>query len=208
MLYRTIALKDMITKFGKSEAQTSLSEFSCPKNKDIEYFMHVKAVPFENSGLSRTYLVVAQDDNGIYGVCAMYSLSTKQIDSNKKLTAGTRKKLYGTTYSLGKTANAILIGQLSKNYRNGADKHITGAILMSLIYEKIKQMDVVVPSVSVYVECEDIPELRSYYERYGFSLFSTNEDGLLQYLIPTRTFVSAEYKKRHIKHSKVPSSTL
>ena len=38
-------------------------------------------------------------------------------------------------------------------------------------------------SVSVYVECENKECLKKYYEKYGFVNFSTNKDGLLQYIV-------------------------
>lgn len=53
-------------------------------------------------------------------------------------------------------------------------------IIMSLIINHIKEMDVLVPSVSVYVECENKKCLKDYYEK----------------------FISPEYKKQYIKNHK------
>lgn len=202
MIYRTISLKDLIDKFGKQTASDALSKFSCPLNKDVEEFMRQKAVPYERAGMARTYLVVAQDRQTTHGICAIYSLTTKSISISQKMNSKSRKLAFGTTYAVGNPVNAILIGQLSKNYQDGNNQYISGELLMSLIIDLVRKMDVLVPSVSVYVECEDKQCLRNYYEKYGFKYFSTNRDGLLQYIIPTRKFISPEYKEQYIKKEK------
>lgn len=199
MIYRTIALKDIIKNFGKDDVEKVLSDFSCPINSDVEMFMRFKAYPYECAGMARTYLVTAQDHDNVYGVCAIYSVTTKSISISKRMNAKSRRTAFGTTYAVGNPINAILIGQLSKNFNHGNNQYITGELLMSLIIEHVKNMDVLVPSVSVYVECEDKPELKRYYEKYGFTYFSTNADGLLQYIIPTKKFISPEYKKQYIQ---------
>lgn len=199
MIYRTIALKDIIEKFGKDDVNKVLSEFFCPINSDVEMFMHFKAYPYERAGMARTYLITAQDHDKVYGVCAIYSVTTKSISISQQMNSKARRTAFGTTYAVGNPINAILIGQLSKNYKDGNDQYITGELLMSLIIDHVRKMDILVPSVSVYVECEDKLELRKYYEKYGFTYFSTNEDGLLQYIIPTKKFISPEYKKQYIK---------
>jgi hypothetical protein len=199
MIYRTIALKDIIEKFGKDDVNKVLSEFFCPINSDVEMFMHFKAYPYERAGMARTYLIIAQDQDKVYGVCAIYSVTTKSISISQQMNSKSRRIAFGTTYAVGNPINAILIGQLSKNYKDGNDQYITGELLMSLIIDHVRKMDILVPSVSVYVECEDKIELRKYYEKYGFTYFSTNEDGLLQYIIPTKKFISPEYKKQYIK---------
>lgn len=193
MDYETIALKDVIQEFGKKKANSVLSNFLCPLNKDVEDFIHTKAIAFENAGMAKTYLITAQNNNTNYGICAIYSITTKSLSIDKNMDNKSRKQAFGTKYAIGNPVNAILIGQLSKNYYNDNNKYISGEIIMSLIMEHIKEMDTLVPSVSVYVECEDIPQLRNFYEQYGFTYFSTNSDGLLQYIIPTRKFIAPEY---------------
>lgn len=198
MIYRTIALKDIIDKFEKEDVNHVLFDFLCPLNKDVEDFMHTKAYPFERAGMAKTYLIVAQDNEQVYGVCAIYSITTKSITISQQMSSRSRKVAFGTSYAVGNPINAILIGQLSKNYKNGNDKYITGEIIMSLIVEHIKKMDILVPSVSVYVECENKEKLIKYYEKYGFKIFSENKDGLLQLIIPTKKFISPEYKDKYI----------
>lgn len=195
MIYRTIQLRTMIEKVGRKETKDFLSDFSCPLNKDVEYFVKNKAIPFELAGKSYTYLIFAQDGEEIYGLCAIYAIAPQSLLIDRKLSASQRKKYFGTTYSLGNSINALLIGQLSKNYANNLNKYISGELLMSLIFERIKLINKLVATTSVYVECENVEYLKVYYKKYGFEYFITKEDGLLMYLIPTRILVKSEYKK-------------
>ena len=125
MNYRTISLKVLIDEFGKKKAFELLSKFSCPLNNDVEEFVHQKAIPFERAGMARTYLVVAEDSQTSYGICAIYSITTKSISISKEMTNSFRKTAFGTTYAVGNPVNTILIGQLAKNYQDGNDQYIT-----------------------------------------------------------------------------------
>ena len=61
------------------------------------------------------------------------------------MTNSFRKKAFGTTYAVGNPVNTILIGQLAKNYQDGNDQYITGEILMSLIIDYVRKIDILVP---------------------------------------------------------------
>lgn len=197
MNYRTIQLRNLIKEFGKENAEKVLSNFSCPMNPDVEEFIHTKAIPFESAGMARTSLIMAQKSSlKPYRLCAIYSLTTKSIEVEKGLSRSLRKKAFGTTYAVGNPVTAILIGQLAKNYHDDNDKLITGEIIMSLISEEVNKIDMLVPSVSVWLECEDKEPLKRYYEKFGFVYFSKSEDGLLQYIMPTKKFINPEFKDK------------
>lgn len=96
MRYATISLRDVIEKFGKGEAATVLSTFFCPKNKDVEDFMHYKALPYECAGMACTYLIIASEydiENKkeiSHGICAIYSVTTKSITIDQGMTRKSR----------------------------------------------------------------------------------------------------------------------
>lgn len=73
MIYRTIALKDLIDKFGKETTNEVLSKFPCPLNKDVEKIVQQKAVPYERAGMARTYLIIAQESKVTYGIYAVFN---------------------------------------------------------------------------------------------------------------------------------------
>ena len=43
-----MSLKKMLAQIGEDNVMTILSDFSCPINLDIEYFLKKKAIEFEN----------------------------------------------------------------------------------------------------------------------------------------------------------------
>lgn len=93
-----------------------------------------------------------------------------------------------------KNIKSFLIGQLSKNYTNNYNQYITGDILMGLIFDRIREIHLLFPSVVIHVDCEDKEVLRNYYEKYGFQLLKKHEDMLL-YLLPTNKIINAEKVK-------------
>lgn len=195
MIYRTVKLYDLMKEnVGKEIIDEILADFSCPLNDDVEDFVHSKAYDFERVGLSRTYLIYALvDGNPI--LCGIYSLTPGAIELDNSLTKKERRKLLGTTYPIGKNIKTLLIGQLSKNYKNNNDRYITGEILLELAFERIRKVDVCTPSTVVHVDCKDIKPLRYFYERHGFTCYQKSDHGLLVYLIPTGKVINVDYKE-------------
>lgn len=203
MIYSSVSLKNLLDEVGRDATKNILSNFSCPLNLDVEQFIRQKAIPYELAGMARTYLIMAQFDTlNPIGICAIYSITTKSIYINQKMTRSARKLAFGTTYAVGNPVNAILIGQLSKNYFNNLNELISGEQIMSIIIDKIKEIDVLIPSVSVYIECEDKEQLKKYYEKFEFQYFAKSNDNLLQYIIPTKKLVDPEYIKFVLQYQK------
>lgn len=190
MIYRTVALYDLMNQgVGKETINRILSDFSCPLNPDVEHFIKYKAYDFERTGLARTYLVYSQtttDDEPVF--TAIYALGQSCIEISKSLKTNMKRNLFGTSYPIGRNIKTLLIGQLAKNYTNNYNRNITGDILMRLVFERIKEIHMIFPSVVTHIDCKDVTELRRYYERFGFSLFQKQEDMLI-YLMPTQKIV-------------------
>lgn len=195
MKYRTVKLFDLVYGEGvsKEDVLAILADFSCPLNEDVEDFVRHKAYDFERVGMSRTYLVFAQDRDELH-LCGIYSLSPGVIDIDPSISKKKRKQVFGTTYPVGKVLKTYLIGQLSKNFKDGNDHYISGELLLELAFERIRENNKVVPSTVIHIDCKDIPQLRSFYERFGFTYFKTNDNGLLVYLMPTAKVLSPNYK--------------
>lgn len=169
MIYRTISLYDLINqKVGEKAIKEILSDFSCPLNEDVDYFIHYKAYDFERVGLARTYLVYALiDDKPI--LVAFYSLGQSNVVISEDLSKNMKKKIFGTTYPIGKNIKTLLIGQLSKNFYNGYNQYIAGDILMGLVFEKIKEIHLLFPSVVIHIDCRNDIHLKRFYEKWGFN---------------------------------------
>lgn len=64
-----------------------------------------------------------------------------------------------------------LIGQIGKNYNNGYDKLISGDMLLKLACDRIRKAQEVLGGRFVFLECEDNPKLKEFYESNGFVCF-------------------------------------
>lgn len=117
-----------------------LSSFSCKKDKDIEYFLHNRAIEFEKLSKARTYLVMDQEQLKnkekhliIYGYVsiALKILSVAQDMSNRM-----RKELDGFSAKIrGEQISdfpCYLLGQLSKN-SNAKSEELSGKQLIRKI---------------------------------------------------------------------------
>jgi hypothetical protein len=55
----------MLETVGEDEVSSILSDFFCPQNREIEYFIHNNAIDFAKKKMSITYLVI--DDEAQFG---------------------------------------------------------------------------------------------------------------------------------------------
>lgn len=57
--YRVVNLAVMIEEIGEDAVKGILSNFSCPMNPDVEFFLRAKAISFAKQGWAQTHLVFA-----------------------------------------------------------------------------------------------------------------------------------------------------
>lgn len=91
----------------------------------------------------------------------------------QKLSMGTRRRLMGLGYKTeldNYEVKGILLGQLGKNYSETAvqAKAITGAELLGLAYQKIREAYLIIGGRILFLECEDHPKLKKFYTANGF----------------------------------------
>lgn len=83
--------KDNSTYIGEERLYDLLSEFSCPANPDVEYFLLHNAIEFTKKNQSVTYLVFDTENTVLVGY---FSLSLKPISIHiTKLSKTMAKKL-------------------------------------------------------------------------------------------------------------------
>lgn len=128
-------------EFGENELRQILSEFLCDKNPDVERFLKEQAIEFTKRNQSVTYLVFSNDDASLVGY---FTLAVKPITVkadcfsntvNRKIARVSRLDEESGSYTL----SAYLIAQLGKNYRDGANRKITGAQLLQAAMETIRE---------------------------------------------------------------------
>lgn len=176
--YKIVNLSIMLEELGEDSVREILSSFSCPLNKDVEYFLRTKAIPFAAQGWAQTHLVFASYQGhavlvGYFALANKYiSISSKSFQSR---TSTLRKRLAKfANFNVGTRSYILaapLIAQLGKNYADGYDKLITGNELLDMACEKISRVQYDLGGRFAYVECEDKPQLVDFYTRNGFCAF-------------------------------------
>lgn len=171
------------SEIGEDMLKTVLSNFSCPKNFDVERFLKEQAIDFTKKNQSVTYLVFSEDYTELLGY---FTLTTKPISINinsetaDKFSNTVRRKISRVsefdeiteTYTL----SAYLIAQLGKNYTNQVNQHITGTQLLDLAINQIRDIQFLTGGMVMFLEAENHSKLMQFYkEKNGFKQFDIRE---------------------------------
>lgn len=178
--YRVVNLEIMIEELGEDTVRGILSDFSCPMNPDVEYFLAKKAIDFAKNGWSQTHLVFASYRQE-WVLVGYFALSNKYIKISAKHLGKTSNSLRRrickfASYDADLKAyilSAPLIAQLGKNFSNGYNELITGDELLDEACGKIGKIQIDLGGRFAYLECEDKPKLIEFYSRNGFCNFDT-----------------------------------
>lgn len=164
--------------FGEDELRHILSDFLCDKNPDVEFFLKERSIDFTRKNQSVTYLVFSNDDASLVGY---FTLTIKPITVNADRFSNTVKRKIARVSDLNETngtytMSAYLIAQLGKNYKDGADKKITGSQLLNAAIETIKELQRMAGGMVIFLEAEDNEKLMQFYEKEnGFKKFDIRE---------------------------------
>lgn len=176
--YRVVNLKILVEELGEDRVKSILSDFSCPMNPDVEFFLSKKAIEFSKNGWAQTHLVFASYREE-WVLVGYYALANKYINISAKRLGKTSSSLrrriskFATYDSTLKSyiLAAPLIAQLGKNYFNGYNELITGDELLEEACDKIRRLQIDVGGKFAYLECEDKQKLIDFYSRNGFCEF-------------------------------------
>ena len=154
-----------------------LSGFSSPKNKDVERFLKKSAIEFTKKNQSVTYLVVSAEDVRLLGY---FTLALKPLTVRGETVSNTMKRKLLRISELDEksdtyTMSAYLIAQLGKNFSENGGTEITGAELLKLAWDKIKEIQYLGGGVVTFLEAENEEKLLSFYRNNRFSQFDTRQ---------------------------------
>ena len=154
-----------------------LSGFSSPKNKDVERFLKKSAIEFTKKNQSVTYLVVSAEDVRLLGY---FTLALKPLTVRGETVSNTMKRKLLRISELDEksdtyTMSAYLIAQLGKNFSESGGTEITGAELLKLAWDKIKEIQYLGGGVVTFLEAENEEKLLSFYRNNRFSQFDTRQ---------------------------------
>ena len=179
-----ISLKTLIDELECSEIQQFLHSFSCEQDKDIENFLHKKAIEFEQLSKSRTYLICDEEEinNGKFPDITIYgyiSLALKVLTVSKSVSNKIRKEIDGFSAKIhGKVINdfpCYLIGQLSRNSNVSKDS-IKGSELIAYAEDIIAVSVEAVGGRYIMIECKNNKKLIEFYQYNGFEEISNVPD--------------------------------
>ena len=154
-----------------------ISEFSCPKNPDVEHFLKKNAIEFTKKNQSVTYLVFSVESRELLGY---FTLALKPLTVRGETVSNTMKKKLlrisepdekSDTYTMA----AYLIAQIGKNYSDGKDKKITGKEIIELAWMLIENAQYLLGGMVAFLEAENEEKLLSFYRDNRFSQFDTRQ---------------------------------
>ncbi len=190
MSYSVENILDILEKVGEEELVSSLSDFSCSNNKDIESFLKLKAVDFAKKRISITYLVLHVETGEILG---FFTLAHKVLYVPAEGMSNNVKRRLERYGSFDKDTNsylmsAFLLAQFGKNYALGEDDRIAGLALMECVDSILKKIQFQVGGGVVYLDSLDNEHLVHFYSDVcGYRKIServsdSNNTKYLQYL--------------------------
>ncbi|MCM1251496.1 MAG: GNAT family acetyltransferase [Clostridium sp.] len=164
-------------RIGEERLIQILSNFSCPKNPDVERFLKQSSIEFAKKNQSVTYLVFSTEDFKLLGY---FTIALKPLTVRGETVSNTtKKKLLRISESDKKsdtyTMSAYLIAQLGKNYTDGRNSKITGKDLIELAWMVIEEMQYMGGGMVTFLEAENAEKLLSFYHNNRFSQFDTRQ---------------------------------
>lgn len=153
-----------------------MSSFSWLQDRDIECFLHNRAVEFEQLSKSRTYLICSQEELEtkkiteltVYGYI---SLAIKILTVPTEVSNRVRKELDGFSAKIhGEQISDFpyyLIGQLSRNSNMSRDS-LSGKALINFAKDVIATAVEAIGGRYMMIECRDSKKLIEFYKNNDF----------------------------------------
>ncbi len=172
--YAVLNILDFMDVTGEDSLRAALSEFSCPKNPEIEEFMQKNAIEFAKRKISITYLLIDTEGR----ILGIFALAHKAVRVMGRDLSGTVKKKIQRYAQMDEktgemTLSAFLIGQFGKNYQYPESLPVSGNQLMDAAFSILEHVQHEIGGGVVYLECEEKPKLLEFYqsEKNRFRIF-------------------------------------
>ena len=166
--------KDKSTYIGEEALYDLISDFSCPKNPNVEKFLLNNAIEFTKKNQSVTYLVFNNNDDA--SLVGYFSIAIKLISIRSTNISKTSAKRISRMGIFDKATQsyltpAYLIAQIGKNYSISKEKQISGDFLLNCALDKIVFLQYNVGGILEFLECEDNLFLLNFYKQNHFKQF-------------------------------------
>jgi len=144
--------------------EKAVSSFSCEKNLDVEKFIREDAINREKRDLTRTYLIIDQNEfeiNNQFDIVAYFSIALKTLIIPQTLSNSKIKRIDGFSKD-AKESIVYLIGQLARD-DNYSSEAIRGADILARALNIISDIKDKIGGKVVLVECEDRKKVIDFY---------------------------------------------
>ena len=191
MNFNVINIIDLLNSVGEKEVSSALSEFTCSKNPEIEFFLRNNAIDFAKRKISVTHLIL--DDNA--QIVAYFTLTHKPANITASNLSKSAIKTLSRYAILDKDSNSFnissfLIAQFGKNSAYKDSNKLSGNKMMEFCFEILKSVQKQVGGGIVFLECEDKKQLLNFYQNesnkfriYGERYSETEKTKYIQLLI-------------------------
>lgn len=156
---------DLLETLGENKVNNILSEFSCPKNPEIENFLLKNAIEFAKRKMSITYLVF-NDKGDFFGYFTLTHkaavISSEVLSKTSQRKISMHAKLDESTGSYD--VSAFLIAQFGKNFSVDKENQISGNRLMEDVISILNDVQRLVGGGIVFLECEQNDKLLNFYQ--------------------------------------------
>ena len=172
MNYKVSNVLDLIDEIGEEETRRIASTYRCGLNVSVERFVRGSAVDFAKQGISITYFVFASEGDNLC-LAGIFTLANKILRVGSGGVSRTTAKRLAKFSEWDPTSNSYmlsspLIAQLGKNDDTPEGLSISGHELMRYALSTLRPVFHTVGGRAVYLECEDVPKLREFYENEKF----------------------------------------
>ena len=177
---RETNILDMIDLYGEEDCKSILSSFVCPLGKDVEDFIHNKAINFAIQRIAITFLVFLEKDEQLLLV-GYYTLANKFVSvSGNMLSKNMQKRIAKFSQYDSELSSYLvsmpLIAQLGRNFAyEKTSIEFTGADLLELACKRIIRVQKIIGGKMTYIECASNSKLHEFYTKHDFVAFGERE---------------------------------
>jgi len=142
----------------------AVQNFVC-QDKDVENFLKSKALDFDKRNKSRTYLLIDSNNNGEIIILGYYTITLKNLPFGETVSKSMIKRIDGYSNNIN-SAEAVLIGQLGKNYNYRNE--LSGVTLLNYAIDTVYDIHELAAGRIVFLECLDNERVVKFYQDNGF----------------------------------------
>ncbi|MCL2815301.1 MAG: hypothetical protein FWD23_11940 [Oscillospiraceae bacterium] len=159
-----VPLKKIIGTEEEIDFFEAIKNFVC-QDKDVEKFLHEKAVDFDRRNKSRTYLLIDSNSKDEVKILGYYTITLKNLPFTENVSKSMIKRIDGYSNNVN-SAESILLGQFGKDYH--FKNKISGSEIMAYAMDTVYSIHDLAGCRIVFLECGDNDKIIKFYQGNEF----------------------------------------